>query len=103
MHWAIALLAMTTGLAFGGSALAQEKISIVSSAYSSDDRPGKDCTAAVKSKCEDQTTCSFVYDDNICGSPDSGQAPVLVTEYKCGVLSLQNHTKHKETATLACF
>jgi len=104
MHLAMALVTVTTGLVFGGSALAQEKISIVSSTYSSDDQHTKDCTAAVKSKCEDQTSCSFISDDSVCGSPGSGETPkILITEYKCGVLSLQNHTKQKETVTLACY
>jgi hypothetical protein len=104
MHRAVALVTVTTGLAFGGSAIAQEKISIVSSTYASDDQHTKDCTAPVKSKCDDQTSCTFVSDDSICGALEAGQSPkILVTEYKCGFLSLQNHTKQKETVTLACY
>jgi hypothetical protein len=104
MHRTVALVTVTTSLAFIGSALAQEKISIVSSTYSSDDLHTKDCTAAVKSKCEDQTSCTFVSDDSVCGSPDSGSSPkILITEFKCGLLSLQNHTRQKETVTLACY
>ena len=104
MRLAMALVTVTTSLFFGGSAIAQEKINIVSSIYSSDDQHTKDCTAAIKSKCEDQTSCTFVSDDSICGDPGSGQSPkILVTDYKCGFLSLQNHTKQKETVSLACY
>jgi len=104
MHRAMAFVTITTSLALGGSALAQEKINIVSSTYASDEQHTKDCTAVVKSKCEDQTSCTFVSSDDICGNPDSSESPkTLVTEYKCGFLSLQNHTKQKETVTLACY
>jgi len=103
MYGMAAQVTVAVSLILGGSALAQEKIKIMSSTYEFDDQHKKDCTAAVKGKCEEQVSCTFVPDDDICGDPASGQSPkVLVTGYTCGFLSLENHTKQKETANLAC-
>jgi hypothetical protein len=91
------------GLTLGGSVLAQEKIKITSSSYELDAQHKKDCTAAIKSKCEDQVSCTFVPDDDICGDTAPAPSPkVLVTGFMCGFLSLENQTKQKETAALAC-
>ena len=103
MHGMVAHVTLAFALMLGGSAFAQEKIKIMSSSYESDDQHKKDCTAAIKGKCEEQASCTFVPDDDICGDPASGQSPkILVTGFMCGFLSLENHTRQKETATLAC-
>ena len=89
MYGTVAQVIVAVSLLLGEAAFAQEKIKITSSTYGADDQNKKDCTAAVKGKCEEQVSCTFVPDDDICGDPAPGQASkVLVTGFMCGFLSL---------------